>query len=452
MNKFPESVFEYFVDGTICVNRDGVVTLINQSACDLLQVSSVRIIGKKHIDSIIQVAGSPYDRRLISGAETHSQVAKVASQSRTAFDARLVTIPFSITQSDISILVLKDLSHEEELFQKYQGQMQMKDRKIYESQLLNSILQNIRLTKDPHIMIRQIAMALMKEVHSDVSLMVTIKSGGVSVDIVSQKESRAKYVDLLAAKEIEPEKFRTTKMAVTCNLKSTLPTPLSSIWPTEHFCHIELYEGNESISLLIAIEKILTDDELALINSIRDQTSLSISSSHFEKLSHVDELTNVYNRRYFIQHSQVFFRENMRNEKDCSVVIIDLDHFKKINDTDGHLFGDEVLKIVGRILNKNSRVSDIIARYGGEEFIIFLPETNSKEASVLAERIRSAIEKEEITKGFSTRFVTASFGIAARVHSGSGTLENLIDCADQALYHSKENGRNRSTVFSPEIK
>jgi diguanylate cyclase (GGDEF)-like protein len=452
MSKFPEGVLEYFVDGTICVDRSGVVTTINQAACELLQVSSVRIVNKKKIEDIIQVDGEPFNLALTRGSEPQSQVTKVSSSFRKPFEARLVTIPFAITENDLSILVIKDLSHEEELFQKYQGQMQMKDRKIYESQLLNSILQNIRITKDPHSMIRQIALTIMKEVQSDASLMVTVKSNRISCDIVTKKENREKFVNLLVARDIPSECFKFDEKGISCLPKAMLPEPLRTIWPTDQFCLLNLYEGHESIILLITIRDVLSEENLTLIKTIRDQTSLSISSSHFEKLSHIDELTNVYNRRYFIQHSKVFFRESALNDKDCSVIIIDLDHFKKINDTDGHLFGDEVLKIVGGLLQQNSRISDIIARYGGEEFIIFLPETNETEANVLAERIRKAIENYEIVKGSSSRFVTASFGIAARLQSRAENLEQLIDNADQALYVSKENGRNRVTKFSPASK
>lgn len=440
--------FEYFVDGVVCLDQSGVVLSINHAACELLALSAQRIVGKKKFEDLVMVDLKKYDASVLQKEDSHSQIAKLSSANRKEFQARLVSIPKAQTKSEISVIVIKDLSHEEELFQKYQGQVRAKDRKIYESQLLNTILQNIRLIKDPHAMIRQIGFAIMKEVKSEVSLVVTTKSESISCDIITSKENRAIYAELLSAKKISSESFKIGG-EIECLPKSDLAAPLSQLWPTDFYCQIGLYEGHESIGLLIAIPNPLAPEELALIKTIRDQTSLSISSSHFEKLSHIDELTNVYNRRYFIQQAQVFFRSCASEGRDCSIVILDLDHFKKINDTDGHLFGDEVLKIVGALLQRSSRVSDIVARYGGEEFILLLPETSAHEATFQAERVRKALEAKEIVKGNSSRFVTASFGIAGRLQSKAETLEQLIDNADQALYQSKETGRNKITIFQP---
>lgn len=441
---------EYFVDGVICVDPSGKVIRINQAACDLLGLTATRVVEKKLIEDVLMVNANRFDRTVLaaSQADCHIQIAKLSSPGRKEFEARLVAIPPLITKSDTAIIVIKDLSHEDELFQKYQGQMKMKDQKIYESQLLNSILQSIRLTKDPHAMIRQIGHTIMKEIRSEVGLLLTTRADSVSCDIITDKQNRSKYLELLAARSCSPESFKIQGGEIACLPKEALPAPLNSTWPAAYYCQIGLYEGHESISLLISIENQLNADELALIRTIRDQTSISISSSHFEKLSHIDELTNIYNRRYFIQQAQLVFRSSIAEAKDCSIVILDLDHFKKINDTDGHLFGDEVLKIVGALLQRNARVSDIIARYGGEEFIIFLPDTNSIEASSQAERVRKALEAKEITKGTSTRTVTGSFGIASRIHSNANSIEELIEYADQALYYSKENGRNRFTIFN----
>jgi diguanylate cyclase (GGDEF)-like protein len=128
---------------------------------------------------------------------------------------------------------------------------------------------------------------------------------------------------------------------------------------------------------------------------------------------------------------------------------MDLDHFKQINDNEGHLFGDEVLRAVGKLLQSTTRISDIVARYGGEEFILFLPETNSTEAKSLAERIRALLAKNDIAYGKSARHVTASLGIASRIHTSASKVELLIDYADQALYDSKESGRNKVTLYEP---
>jgi diguanylate cyclase (GGDEF)-like protein len=449
MALFSSSILEYLIDGAICVDREGRITLINQTACELLKTSAARVNNKKLVSEILKVDGAPYDLNLTKRDDANSQIGNITIGSGNPTQARVVTIPFSVTQTDVAVIVIKDLSHEEELFQKYQSQMRMKDQKIHESQLINSILQSIRLTKDPHSMVRQIALALIQELNAELSVMVTFKSQQVSCDIVTTKQHRSKYISLLATKTIPRDRFRQHSNPIECFNRDQLPAPLDTLWPTSYVCRVELYEGSEPIFLLIALESVPNQDKLSLISSIRDQTSLSISSSHFEKLSHIDELTSVYNRRYFIQQSSVFLRASMENGTDCSVILMDIDHFKRINDNEGHLFGDEVLRIFGQLLQNTTRVSDIVARYGGEEFVLFLPETNTGEASFLAERIRTILEKNEIAKGKSLRLVTASFGIASRIQTGATEIERLIEYADQALYVSKETGRNKVTVYSP---
>jgi diguanylate cyclase (GGDEF)-like protein len=451
-----EQVLEHLPDGFVCVDRAGVVTFINQVACDMLQISPEQVSNRKKLSEVLRVDDKPYDFANLEADGYQSKVFHISSGNNKSIEAQVVAIPFSVTKSNLALISFKELGEKEDLFKKYQEavslafelQIKMKDKKIYESQLINSILQSIRLTKDPHTMIRQIASAIMKELNSEISLMLTLKKSGFTCDIVAPKEHRSKFVELLVARDILPESFGSRDSALEIIFKENLPEPLNRLWPTNLACRLDLYEGSEPIFLLIALKSNPSTDVIALISSIRDQTGLSISSSHFEKLSHIDELTNVYNRRYFIQQSKVFFQESTKLGSDCSIVIIDLDHFKKINDTEGHLFGDEVLRSIGQLIQQGTRMADIVARYGGEEFILFLPDTDSSDARVMSERIRQLISKQAIAYGQSSKFVTASVGIASRLQSGATDVERLIDFADQALYKSKEAGRNRVTVYS----
>lgn len=162
----------------------------------------------------------------------------------------------------------------------------------------------------------------------------------------------------------------------------------------------------------------------------------------------VDPLTGCYNRRAFEFQLKGHAASADRHGKPLSVFMFDLDHFKSINDTYGHLGGDEVLKEVSLLVRRNIRTEDLFARYGGEEFIAVLPETDQTHAIELADRLRQKISKLSIPFNNSTIRVTASFGVA---QLGAGAdIVKLVEDADSMLYKAKFNGRN--TVMPGLIK
>jgi len=160
--------------------------------------------------------------------------------------------------------------------------------------------------------------------------------------------------------------------------------------------------------------------------------------------SNRDPLTNVGNRRQFDMNLAVEIAKARSSARPLSLVLADLDHFKQVNDTFGHLIGDEVLKYFASMLVKNLKGSDVVTRYGGEEFAIILPNTEASEAATVIEKIRA---KFETSKLFVTKnkapigHLTASFGIAQ--FTSHEDAESLIDRADKNLYLAKESGRNR---------
>ena len=132
--------------------------------------------------------------------------------------------------------------------------------------------------------------------------------------------------------------------------------------------------------------------------------------------------------------------------------MFDIDFFKKVNDTHGHLFGDEVLKMIGRTLSTELRSHDIFARYGGEEFVILLPETSSSCAHRVAEKLRTLIAEKSVEKEGVTEKITVSCGIATLNQDTMKNGNDLVENADRAMYHAKKTGRNRSVIFSDSIK
>jgi len=169
-----------------------------------------------------------------------------------------------------------------------------------------------------------------------------------------------------------------------------------------------------------------------------------------EKMAGIDILTELYNRRGFFNLLDGAWKHISRHNHDASVIIFDLDSFKNINDVHGHEVGDQALKQVARKLNLHIRSGDITARWGGEEFVLFLPETNVKEAHQMAERLRISIADNILPVGSDNISVTASFGIAERAVD-DGSIEQLIAKADKALYVAKRSGKNRVEIFGNAI-
>ena len=163
-----------------------------------------------------------------------------------------------------------------------------------------------------------------------------------------------------------------------------------------------------------------------------------------EHMAVTDELTGLYNRRRFYEILRKEFDRAKRYSTPFSLVMFDIDHFKKINDNFGHLTGDTVLKEFSNILRKNVREHDTASRYGGEEFMVLLPGIERKDAGILAEHLRKSIEEHEFADLKSG--VTVSIGISNMPDSDLADEDLLIKCADFALYRAKLNGRNRVEV------
>lgn len=171
----------------------------------------------------------------------------------------------------------------------------------------------------------------------------------------------------------------------------------------------------------------------------------------FEQLASTDSLTDLYNRRRFFEELRREFSRSKRYQMPLCCMLIDIDHFKNVNDTFGHHWGDYVLSELSKILKETFRISDIVARYGGEEFIVLLPQTDMDGAFTVAERLRERVAKHSFWFEHQLIHITISVGIASFFDLLPGQAEEtLIQCADKALYQAKANGRNRVEIFSRE--
>jgi diguanylate cyclase (GGDEF)-like protein len=179
--------------------------------------------------------------------------------------------------------------------------------------------------------------------------------------------------------------------------------------------------------------------------AVRDWKRSEERARDLQTLAAVDPLTNLYNRRQFESMARAELARCQRYMRPCSFLMIDIDHFKRVNDTFGHEMGDWVLKMVASTLTSARRDADVVARYGGEEFVIMLPETTLEAATKVAERIRSMVFANAMAIGESKLALTVSLGISEAT-AGSPSVEAILRHADQALYEAKQTGRNRVCV------
>ena len=214
---------------------------------------------------------------------------------------------------------------------------------------------------------------------------------------------------------------------------------------------IPLYSRNKPFGLFCVFSSRdeLADSELDFLTIFAQQIEMAITiAALFQEVRDqaiTDGLTGLYNRRYFEEYIAKEVTRSIRQNQPFSVVGIDLDFLKKINDEYGHAYGDLAIKTVAEVLKSNARSIDIPARMGGEEFNILLPGIDSNGAMTAAERIRKAIESQELEV---IGHITASIGVATFMEH-SDSLDELLELTDQAMYQSKRNGRNQVTIAKP---
>jgi diguanylate cyclase (GGDEF)-like protein len=189
-------------------------------------------------------------------------------------------------------------------------------------------------------------------------------------------------------------------------------------------------------------------DEVELRARVRAALRTKRLQDLLQRQSFLDGLTGLWNRGYLDHRREGALNIARRYARRLSLLLGDIDHFKQINDTYGHLFGDHAIQRVAEAISRHARRSDIACRYGGEEFALLLPGAGVQESSVVAERLRIAIETEEFYVRDGTRVqVTISFGVASTEGLDPLTGESLISRADQALYDAKQSGRNRVHIY-----
>lgn len=201
------------------------------------------------------------------------------------------------------------------------------------------------------------------------------------------------------------------------------------------------------------IVKPYEDEELiarvkSLLRIHRLMEELKVKNTLLEKLAVTDELTGLNNRRHFFDAVKTQVSAGLRPQCKTACLLMDIDHFKKTNDTHGHAAGDEILRKMGRLLNSCKRDGELLARFGGEEFVICLFNTDSESALLAAERFRHLIKSYDFSSPlFPERQITVSIGVSIYTQALPVSIDDLIKTADKAMYQSKADGRDRVSIY-----
>jgi diguanylate cyclase (GGDEF)-like protein len=212
---------------------------------------------------------------------------------------------------------------------------------------------------------------------------------------------------------------------------------------------VPMIAHRHSLGVLVAesdIPDLFKDRDIQQLTIVARSAALALENAELHKrtaeLTVIDELTDTFNYRYFVQKFQEEKKRALRYAAPLSIIMVDIDWFKKLNDSYGHEVGNVVLRELSRVIKGCIRDVDIFCRYGGEEFVIILPQTPQAEAAVIGERIRSQIENTVVDTGASGKVkVTISAGVSSYPENGK-SYEDLVSVADQALYRAKESGKN----------
>ncbi|MCE1253048.1 MAG: diguanylate cyclase [Anaerolineae bacterium] len=191
-------------------------------------------------------------------------------------------------------------------------------------------------------------------------------------------------------------------------------------------------------------------NDVLLLQTLSDQVAVSIENARlFAKVEYLatnDTLSGLYNRRYLFELARIEIERSSRYNCPLSVVIMDIDYFKRVNDTYGHPVGDQIIQTIGDVCRKSLRAVDIVGRYGGEEFVFLLPETDAKHAEMVMDRLRRKIAAMPFETSAGGVHITVSMGISF-IEPGVNDIGYLLDAADKALYRAKQTGRNKVVIY-----
>lgn len=330
------------------------------------------------------------------------------------------------------------------------------DSKLFQSTVLNELGSLASLNQDYRMTIRSVLEIMSRVVGNDIGAVMMLEEE----DLITYLAGPTTTEDL------EKFKGRVLETARECGWESADPAQVEVVMYGEENLGMEESAGTPSRELscvdlaLTAQKKVVgvlvlghhagpafDNNARDILGLVQNQVTIVVDNARLyelaRKLAITDGLTKLFNHRFFQELFEKEYRRSDRYNTVFSLIMLDIDNFKRINDTYGHLCGDEILKGLGRLIRGCLRTMDIVARYGGEEFAVLLPETAGPEAVQTAERIRRAVEEHVFMGNEHGLRVTVSQGVATYPSPGVSERFDVIAKADAALYEAKDAGRNR---------
>ncbi len=294
-----------------------------------------------------------------------------------------------------------------------------------------------------------------------------VNTQGVSIVLINQDDNTLRIAESYGLDSIDIENFYIYYAKLNDSVfKAVLDKRVPTFFGPEDglsiplLASIPLVSRNEVIGFLnihtMYQHKKLTPDKIALVMAFSSQASIAISNAQLyhamKEQATIDQLTGLFNHRYFQQKLDEEIKRAHYSNTVVALIILDIDFFKKVNDEFGHLYGDQVLQEIGKILKRNVRSEDSVCRYGGEEFAIIFPNCTQSIAIRIAERIRSKVEDttRNDRRNIFNKTITVSIGVAELTSDMAKT--EFIRRADCSLYHAKNHGRNQVHGYDPSFE
>jgi len=322
------------------------------------------------------------------------------------------------------------------------------------AEALHQLIQSVTALEDEHAIVACLLDSLMQFIAYDRALFYTERDTGLA--LIGTRGGGA-------LEQLYHERWPNSHAAVAGLLRrGTAPRMLTqeeaaTLEPPgqtpRHYMAVPLISGNSPFRLLLVgrESKTIETQGLDIAAAMAKQVSVALDRAllvkDLEKLATTDSLTRLHIRRSFLQRAEGEFERSRRYQRALSVLMLDVDHFKRVNDSYGHETGDRVLRLLADTCRSSLRQQDVIGRYGGEEFIAFLPETSAEVAQEAAERLRHNVEELTINSPQGPLKVSVSIGVAT-LNRATPNMGALINAADRALYEAKQKGRNRVVVSS----
>ncbi len=320
--------------------------------------------------------------------------------------------------------------------------------------LLNELSKSVVSTLDTDKIILTAYTRMQKIVPHDILTVVLFKQKKLwvlaNIKLHGEELEEIKALALSVIKEIVNTSDEDSyKMAIKC-LKRDRPQTSDFRLQISNRLFFPIEVGDSRIGTLYLIrysDEPFSEHQYNIASMIASTLTLALRNSEIhrevQEMATIDSLTGLFNKRYFLDMLNKEFKSMMRYQNPVSLIMLDMDNFKPINDQFGHQVGDMVLREIASLLTRSLREIDIPSRYGGDEIAIILPETVMEQAYFVAKRIKRLIEEYSIRSGENCIKVTASFGISSCPDSEIKSAEDMIVAADKALYEAKRYGRNR---------